>query len=161
MERERKSHLVERRNQSGDRRSNPGDQERVSQSGFRKQDRHAGEYTTFVDNLSRRVSRRSLWEVFTHYGEVMRVFIPLRNNRPRYKDATFAFVRFKNQVDLDKAILKINSSKIDGKVVRVSKAKYALGHFGRVSSRPFKSGGVCMHISSSKFLFRNAFLMSS
>ncbi|KAK8663828.1 hypothetical protein V6N13_083633 [Hibiscus sabdariffa] len=81
----------------------------------------------FVDNLSKRVSR----QLFSHYSKVTRVFISLKNNRPRYKEATFAFVLFESQAYLVNAISKINSSKIDGRVVRVSKARYVFGQYGR------------------------------
>ncbi|KAK8652336.1 hypothetical protein V6N13_061356 [Hibiscus sabdariffa] len=42
-------------------------------------------WTTFVDNLSRRVLRGALWEVFNHYGKVIRVFISMAKKKPRYK----------------------------------------------------------------------------
>ncbi|XVF51723.1 hypothetical protein PTKIN_Ptkin04bG0207700 [Pterospermum kingtungense] len=51
-------------------------------------------YTAFVDNLSKRLSRRALWEAFNIYGRVEDVFISFRNAKP----TTFAFVRDRRSV---------------------------------------------------------------
>ncbi|KAK8633607.1 hypothetical protein V6N13_014451 [Hibiscus sabdariffa] len=81
-------------------------------------------WIVFVDNLSKRVSRGALWEVFSHYGKVIRVFISMVNKKPRYKVTTFAFVRFANEKDMNRAIDRMNNSKIDGRVISVAKAKF-------------------------------------
>ncbi|KAK8621332.1 hypothetical protein V6N13_067767 [Hibiscus sabdariffa] len=81
-------------------------------------------WTAFVDNLSRRVSRGALWEVFSHYGKVIRVFISMAKKKPRYKETTFAFVRFAKEKDMYRAIEKMNNSKIDGRIISVAKARF-------------------------------------
>ncbi|KAK8520937.1 hypothetical protein V6N13_077067 [Hibiscus sabdariffa] len=89
-------------------------------------------WTVFVDNLRKRVSRGALWEVFSHYGEVIRVFISMANKKPRYKVTTFASVRFANENNMNRAIDIMNNSKIDGRVISVTKVKFPV---------PWSSGG--------------------
>ncbi|KAE8676532.1 putative Leucine-rich repeat protein kinase family protein [Hibiscus syriacus] len=62
------------------------------------------EWTVFVDNLSRRVSRLALKELFSHYGKVSRVFISTSIRKARYKSSTFAFVSFTSACKLERAI---------------------------------------------------------
>ncbi|KAL4387604.1 hypothetical protein GQ457_09G021300 [Hibiscus cannabinus] len=93
-------------------------------------------WTAFVDNLSRRVSRGALWELFNHYGKVTRVFIPVVNKKPRYKFSTFAFVQFASSGDLDRAIRFTNKSKIDGRFIAVSKARFTNTQKVNFSSTP-------------------------
>ncbi|KAL4280566.1 hypothetical protein GQ457_03G000290 [Hibiscus cannabinus] len=81
-------------------------------------------WTAFVDNLSRRVTRGALRELFNHYGKVIRVFIPAVNKKPRYQFSTFAFVQFASPGDLNRAIRFANKRKIDGRVIVVSKARF-------------------------------------
>ncbi|KAK8698572.1 hypothetical protein V6N13_114684 [Hibiscus sabdariffa] len=86
----------------------------------------SGAWTAFVDNLSRRVTRGALWELFNHHGKVNRVFIPVVNKKPRYKFSTFSFVQFASPGDLDRVIRSTNKSKIDGRVIVVSKARFSI-----------------------------------
>ncbi|XP_039066648.1 polyadenylate-binding protein 4-like [Hibiscus syriacus] len=86
------------------------------------------ECTTFVDNVSKRVSRGSLWEVFNHHEKITGIFIPFANRKPKYKLSTFPFVRFASHEDLERAITRMNNTKIDGRVVLVSKAKFPCKH---------------------------------
>ncbi|GMI71123.1 hypothetical protein HRI_000781600 [Hibiscus trionum] len=81
-------------------------------------------WSAFVDNLSKRVSRRSLRERFMHHGKVTRAFIPLVNRKPKYRESTFAFVHFESEKDLLNAVEKVNQAMIDGKRVLVKVAKY-------------------------------------
>ncbi|KAL4312348.1 hypothetical protein GQ457_01G050470 [Hibiscus cannabinus] len=81
-------------------------------------------WTVFVDNLSRRVSRGALWELFSHHGKVNHVFIPLKNKKPKYRFSTFAFVRFDSEKAMNRAIEKTNKSKIDEKIITVARAKF-------------------------------------
>ncbi|KAE8675548.1 RecQ-mediated genome instability protein 1 [Hibiscus syriacus] len=83
-----------------------------------------GIWSVFVDNLSRRVSRRALGEHFSYHGKVIRVFIPFINNRPKYKDCTFAFVHFASKEDLCNAVEKMNNVRVNGRIIYVSVAKY-------------------------------------
>ncbi|KAK8660359.1 hypothetical protein V6N13_051286 [Hibiscus sabdariffa] len=83
-----------------------------------------GEWTVFIDNLNRRVSRSTLWELFSYHGRVIKVFILRVNKKPRYKFTTFALVRFTSRDDMEKAVEGVNNSLIDGRRVPVSKAKF-------------------------------------
>ncbi|XVE77016.1 hypothetical protein DITRI_Ditri13aG0028100 [Diplodiscus trichospermus] len=59
--------------------------------GLFEEDWRASLFTVFINNLSRRVSKRALWEVFSIYGRVLDVFINFKSRKP----ATYAFVRYK------------------------------------------------------------------
>ncbi|GMJ12435.1 hypothetical protein HRI_004912700 [Hibiscus trionum] len=63
-----------------------------------------GNWSTFIDNLSRRVPRTALWELFNHHGKVRKFFKPSVNRKPKYKDNTFAIVHFRSHEDMRKAI---------------------------------------------------------
>ncbi|KAL4384130.1 hypothetical protein GQ457_15G008570 [Hibiscus cannabinus] len=89
-----------------------------------KRGKFGSEWTVFVDNLSRRVPRGAIWELFSHYGKVFQVFISMANKKPRYQDSTFAFVRFVNEEGMLRAIEKMNNAKIDVRNIIVSKAKF-------------------------------------
>ena len=62
-------------------------------------DRRSRLFTIFMGNLSKRVSRRALWEAISEYGKVVDVYIPRANNRPA-KGYTFAFVRYKLEFEM-------------------------------------------------------------
>ncbi|KAE8717060.1 hypothetical protein F3Y22_tig00110065pilonHSYRG00307 [Hibiscus syriacus] len=81
-------------------------------------------WEVFVDNLSRRVSRRELRELFSSQGAVERVFIPKETRNPKYKFLTFAFVQFERESGLNQAIDMLNGSLIDGRRITVGVAKY-------------------------------------
>ncbi|KAE8731959.1 hypothetical protein F3Y22_tig00002338pilonHSYRG00231 [Hibiscus syriacus] len=81
-------------------------------------------WSVFIDNLSRRVSRGTLRELFNHHGKVTKVFIPLFNKRPRYSEYTFAFVHFASQDYQLNPITKLNNNLIDGKRLFVGITKY-------------------------------------
>ncbi|KAL4325562.1 hypothetical protein GQ457_11G020250 [Hibiscus cannabinus] len=93
-----------------------------------------GEWTAFVDNLSRCISRKTLWEIFRHHGKVVKVFIPSNNRKPNYKFSTFAFIHFASRGDLERAIHRTNKMRIDGRIVVVSKARFASKRIGARSS---------------------------
>ncbi|GMI65924.1 hypothetical protein HRI_000261700 [Hibiscus trionum] len=83
-----------------------------------------GAWTTFIDNLSKRVSRTALRELFGHYGKVTRVFIPVVNRRAKYKHYTFALISMACKEDMLAVISKLHNTRIDGRVISVSQAKY-------------------------------------
>ncbi|GMJ13922.1 hypothetical protein HRI_005061400 [Hibiscus trionum] len=85
-----------------------------------------GNWEVFIDNLSKRISRGALWELSNHYGRVGRVFIPAVNRKPKYSNFTFVIVEFRSHIDMKKAILALDGSLIDGRRVKVSKARYPL-----------------------------------
>ncbi|KAK8973597.1 hypothetical protein V6N11_044572 [Hibiscus sabdariffa] len=70
--------------------------------------RYDQEWTIFVDNLSRRVSRSSFRELSNHHGKVLRVFIPLVNTKSKYKETTFAFVTMGCRGDMERVIRNLN-----------------------------------------------------
>ncbi|XVF82531.1 hypothetical protein PTKIN_Ptkin16aG0057100 [Pterospermum kingtungense] len=90
-------------------------------------------YTAFVDNLSKRVSRRALWEAFNIYGRVEDVFISFRNAKP----TTFAFVRYKHEVEMRKAIELGNYRRIDGRCISVKKANFGWRDRRSVQNKKF------------------------
>ncbi|GMJ07514.1 hypothetical protein HRI_004420600 [Hibiscus trionum] len=89
-----------------------------------------GVYKIFIDNLSRRVSRGALWELFNHYGRVERVLIPTVNNKTKYRKSTFAFVTLRSEKDLQSAIVAVHNTKIDGLLVSVTRARFPLSSNG-------------------------------
>ena len=80
-------------------------------------------FTIFIGNLSNIVSRRALWDAFLEYGKVMDIYIPRGNNIP-FKGSTFAFVRYKLEFEMVKAIEHGNYRRIDGWNIKVKKASY-------------------------------------
>ncbi|KAE8678318.1 hypothetical protein F3Y22_tig00111427pilonHSYRG00438 [Hibiscus syriacus] len=81
-------------------------------------------WSAFIDNLSRRVSRRMLRELFLVHGLVMRVFIPSQIRNPKYRFSTFAFVHFKREEDLKRVVDEFNGVVIDGRKISVSPARF-------------------------------------
>ncbi|GMJ10511.1 hypothetical protein HRI_004720300 [Hibiscus trionum] len=95
-----------------------------------------GAWTTFIDNLSKRVSRFALRELFGHYRKVTRVFIPAVNKKAKYyKQYTFAFISMACKEDMLMVISKLNNTRIDGRIISVSQAKQ------EVARNPFLSKG--------------------
>ncbi|XVE66604.1 hypothetical protein DITRI_Ditri08aG0091800 [Diplodiscus trichospermus] len=95
-------------------------------SGFRKSYSHDwmdNVFTIFVDNLSRRVSNRALWEAFNDYGRVVDIFISHKDNGRR-KPVTFAFVRYRHDFEMRRVIVAGNNRRIDKCHIIVKKANY-------------------------------------
>ncbi|KAE8725177.1 hypothetical protein F3Y22_tig00009009pilonHSYRG00196 [Hibiscus syriacus] len=85
------------------------------------------EWTVFIDNLSKRVSRRVLREFFSPYGQIVRIFIPRFLEKSKYKSSTFAFVQFIDEESREKAIQSVNGRWFDGRRLSVGVAKYQKG----------------------------------
>ncbi|XP_039054991.1 serine/arginine-rich splicing factor SC35-like [Hibiscus syriacus] len=85
------------------------------------------EWTVFVGNLSKRVTRSELREIFNHYGRIVRVFIPSFMVKTNYKSSTFAFVQYAVEEGCRRAVMNVNGTLIDGKRVTVGVAKYKRG----------------------------------
>ncbi|GMI89043.1 hypothetical protein HRI_002573600 [Hibiscus trionum] len=101
-------------------RRNPG-----AVHGGEKQVQGGGEVKTlFIDNLSKRISRRTLWEWFSNHGVIERVFIPAVNRKAKYKNTTFAFITVAEREDAKRIIGITNGVRLDGFVIKVSLAKY-------------------------------------
>ncbi|XWS08054.1 hypothetical protein CRYUN_Cryun41cG0044900 [Craigia yunnanensis] len=69
-------------------------------------------FSIFLGNLSTRVSRSALWEVFLQYGMVVDVYISYATNR-HLKDGTFAFVRYKRESEMWRAIEDGNNRRVE------------------------------------------------
>ncbi|XWS30037.1 hypothetical protein CRYUN_Cryun24cG0083500 [Craigia yunnanensis] len=87
-------------------------------------DRRSNLYSAFVDNLSLRVPKRTLWDAFYDYGKVVDVYIPRFLKRQNNKGTTFAFVRYKFESELLKAIGGGNNRRIEGWHIKVKKANF-------------------------------------
>ncbi|KAE8683964.1 hypothetical protein F3Y22_tig00111164pilonHSYRG00022 [Hibiscus syriacus] len=90
-------------------------------------------WTIFVDNLSKRISRGKLREIFHYYGQVVRIFIPKFTLKPRYTNSTFAFVQFASEEGRRRAIQSVDGTWIDGKRVTVGIEKYRKSREGEAS----------------------------
>ncbi|XP_039015768.1 polyadenylate-binding protein RBP47-like [Hibiscus syriacus] len=95
------------------------------------------EWTVFVDNLSKKVSRRELREILNHYGRVLRVFIVIFFKKPHYKSSIFAFVQYAKEEGRRRVIQNIHGTLIDGKSVLVGVAKYNKAIKREVGERRF------------------------
>ncbi|TGZ62150.1 hypothetical protein CRM22_007601 [Opisthorchis felineus] len=81
-----------------------------------------------VDNLAYRTTIEDLRRVFSRYGEVGDVYIP--RDPYTFESRGFAFVRYPTDREADSAIREMDGRRIDGREIRVQRAKY-----GRPNSR--------------------------
>ncbi|GMI97752.1 hypothetical protein HRI_003444500 [Hibiscus trionum] len=86
----------------------------------------SGVWIVFVDNLSKRISRIALKELFNHHGRVERIFIPMNNSKVKYRESntTFAFVTMATKAEMERVIANLNNTKMDGSLVRVFRARF-------------------------------------
>ncbi|XVF28469.1 hypothetical protein REPUB_Repub15cG0032000 [Reevesia pubescens] len=94
----------------------------------------SGLFSVFVQNVSRRISKSSLWEAFNSYGNVLDVYISFYDKMGKPRSVTFAFVRFKLESESQKAIEEGNNRLMDGRAIRVSMAKYKRRLWSRTES---------------------------
>ncbi|CAL5356713.1 unnamed protein product [Camellia sinensis] len=85
-----------------------------------------GLFTVFVDNLPGATNAESLFKLFTKFGIVKNVFIPLK--RRIVSKSRFGFVRFDCPVAADIAIQQANGMLVDDMVLQVKKATHARGN---------------------------------
>ncbi|OMO61735.1 hypothetical protein COLO4_33347 [Corchorus olitorius] len=76
-------------------------------------------HTTFVSNISTRISRKDIWDLFNDYGGVVDVFVP---SRRRNSSSIFAFVRYCYEEKRIKAVTLANRRRVDGRFLMVRKA---------------------------------------
>ncbi|XVF15143.1 hypothetical protein REPUB_Repub09cG0124200 [Reevesia pubescens] len=76
------------------------------------------------NNLSCRISNEALREAFNVYDRVVEVYISYFSKLGKVRPFTFAFVRFKFEYELTKAIEEGNYRRMDGRLIRVKKASY-------------------------------------
>ncbi len=75
----------------------------------------------YVGNLPWSVSKDSLTELFSGYGDIEEAIVISDKYSGRSKG--FGFVTFKNDDDADKAVSEMNGKDIEGRELKVSEAK--------------------------------------
>ncbi|CAL8072817.1 unnamed protein product [Calicophoron daubneyi] len=75
-----------------------------------------------VDNLAYRTTIDDLRRVFSRYGEVGDIYIP--RDPYTFESRGFAFVRYCTDYEADDAIRGMDGRRIDGREIRVQRAKY-------------------------------------
>ena len=70
-----------------------------------------------VHNITPNVTEAHLKEIFSNYGEVKEVYIPIHNETLLKKN--YAFIEFTTKENAEKAQLYLDEGQIDGKIVRV------------------------------------------
>ncbi|XVE63196.1 hypothetical protein DITRI_Ditri07aG0000300 [Diplodiscus trichospermus] len=95
-------------------------------------------HTIFIDQLSKRVSKRALWEIFELYGRVVYIFILVSSKR-RNSRTNFAFVRDQQsyqEVLMGKRNNDAKGNQIDGKISTAGKVKsWTIVQKERIKSR--------------------------
>lgn len=87
----------------------------------------------FVGNLSYDISQDDLVEVFTDYGKVQRVHIPVDKETGRKRG--FAFVEMENKAQETAAIEALDGADWMGRSIKVNEARE------REERAPFNGGG--------------------
>ncbi|MBF2098551.1 MAG: RNA-binding protein [Gloeomargaritaceae cyanobacterium C42_A2020_066] len=77
--------------------------------------------TIYVGNLSYRVSKEDLQEVFAEYGQVKSVIVPMDRETGRMRG--FAFVELVDDAAEDQAITALDGAEWMGRQLRVNKAR--------------------------------------
>lgn len=75
----------------------------------------------YVGNLSYKISDQDLQEVFEEFGDV--ISAKVIKDRETGRSKGFAFVEMENEEDAQAAIEELDGSEIDGRVVKVNKAR--------------------------------------
>jgi RNA recognition motif-containing protein len=77
--------------------------------------------TIYVGNLSYRATEDDLKEVFTEYGDVKRISLPMDRETGRMRG--FAFVELADESKEDSAISELDGAEWMGRQLKVNKAK--------------------------------------
>ncbi len=75
----------------------------------------------YIGNLSYKVSDQDLTEVFEEFGDV--ISAKVIKDRETGRSKGFAFVEMENEEDAQAAIEELDGSEIDGRAVKVNKAR--------------------------------------
>ena len=75
-----------------------------------------------VDNLSYRTTEVDLRPVFEKYGDIGDIYIP--RDRYSFQSRGFAFVRYYEKRDAEKALDRLDGYTLDGREVRVQYARF-------------------------------------
>ncbi|KAK8994597.1 hypothetical protein V6N11_045677 [Hibiscus sabdariffa] len=102
-------------------------------------------FPIFVDNVSKRIHQSSLREAFQTYGSVVDVFVAYKNQKRKNKATTFAFVRFRSQMEALGAIRLANGRRMDGHHIRVFRTREC-----STNSDNFENNGYPMDVMMSK-----------
>ncbi|XVE88157.1 hypothetical protein DITRI_Ditri19aG0045700 [Diplodiscus trichospermus] len=92
-------------------------------------------FSVFVGNLSYRVSKSALKDVFDLYGIVRDVFIGAHRSWRCHKGITFVLVRYRTLAEMQRVIREGNNRHIDGWNIRVKEASFGwedTDHFGKM-----------------------------
>lgn len=77
--------------------------------------------TIYVGNLSFRATEDDVREVFSEYGEVRRISLPVDRETGRMRG--FAFIEMADEAGEDRAIAELDGAEWLGRPLRVSKAR--------------------------------------
>jgi RNA recognition motif-containing protein len=77
--------------------------------------------TIYIGNLSYQATEEDIREVFSEYGTVQRVVLPIDRETGRMRG--FAFVEMSSEGDEDKAIADLDEAEWMGRQLKVNKAK--------------------------------------
>ncbi|KAK8693580.1 hypothetical protein V6N13_071157 [Hibiscus sabdariffa] len=88
---------------------------------FLNGNRQKGTVTLYVDNLPKSLHWQGLWHIFARHGEVVDAYIANKLNR---EGRRFGFVRIEKEVDVDRALERLNGLLIYGNKIFVGLAKY-------------------------------------
>ncbi|XVE72809.1 hypothetical protein DITRI_Ditri11bG0068500 [Diplodiscus trichospermus] len=89
-------------------------------------------FSVLVDNLSVRVPKSALWEVFNVYGTVVDVYINSPKSWRLRRGITFTFIRYRTSSKMQRG----NNKLIDGWQIRVKKASYGWKDHFRSVKKP-------------------------
>ena len=93
----------------------------------------------YVGNLSYSTTSDDLTNFFSEYGEITGVNLVIDRDTDRSKG--FAFVSFKDEASVAKAVAATNGKDLDGRDLRVNVAENKKTDSKRPFSRPHNSGG--------------------
>jgi len=79
------------------------------------------EVKLYIGNLDYSTDENRLREVFSEYGSVTDVFLPLDRDTKRPRG--FGFVTFSSRSSADEAMRKMDQSEVDGRTIRVNESK--------------------------------------
>jgi RNA recognition motif-containing protein len=90
--------------------------------------------TVYIGNLSYEITQKDLTDVFSEYGTVRRVTLPIDRETGRMRG--FAFIEMGAEPEEDAAIEALNGAEWLGRTLKVNKAKPREGGDRRPASHP-------------------------
>jgi len=92
-----------------------------------------------VGNLNFRANEKDLEEMFKKFGSIKDVYIP--QDQSNGNSRGFAFITFHNESDADDAVDEMDDKEVDGRPLRVNKARARPPVSGRSRERGGGGGG--------------------